>query len=81
MSSSLKKSIRKPRAKKSLRKSRTKKSLKQKCQQWVSNKIAINMREYKKGKYKSPKQAIAVAYSQVLKKHPECKRVMKRKSK
>lgn len=73
----IKKSSRKKRTKKSVRKS----TLKQKCQRWVSNKIAINMKEYKAGKFKSPKQAIAVAYSQVLKKHPECKRVMKRKSK
>ena len=46
----------------------------------VSNKIAINMKEYKQGRYKSPKQAIAVAYSQVLKKSPKCKKVLKRKS-
>jgi hypothetical protein len=30
------------------------------------------MKEYKEGRYKSPKQAIAVAYSQVRKSHPHC---------
>ena len=78
--SSPKKSMRSS-PKKSKKRSRKSVSLKEKCQKWVSNKIAINMGEYKDGKYKSPKQAIAVAYSQVLKKHPECKKVLKRKSK
>lgn len=76
--SRIRKSTRKSRIRKSARKSR-KSTLKCKCQQMVSSKIAINMREYKQGRFKSPKQAIAVAYSQVLKKSPNCKRVLKRK--
>ncbi len=48
------------------------------CQKRVSEKIAINMRE---GKYKSQKQAIAVAYSQVRKMSPACDRFLKRQNK
>ena len=44
-----------------------------KCQKILSKKIGINMAEYKQGRYSSPKQAIAVAYSQVKKNHPGCK--------
>ena len=44
-----------------------------KCQKALSNKIKINMKEYKSGRYKSRKQAIAVSYSQTQKSHPECK--------
>jgi len=44
----------------------------------VSKKIGINIHE---GIYKSNAQAIAVAYSQVNKKHPSCKRVLRKKSK
>jgi hypothetical protein len=46
----------------------------------LSSKIAINMREYKNGRFKSPKQAIAVAYAQVLKQSPGCKRQLSRKT-
>lgn len=49
------------------------------CRDMLSSKIAINMREYKKGRFKSPKQAIAVAYAQVAKKSPACKRFLSRK--
>lgn len=44
-----------------------------KCQKLLGKKIGINMAEYKQGRYTSPKQAIAVAYSQVRKDHPGCK--------
>ena len=44
-----------------------------KCQKALSNKIKINMKEYKTGRYISPKQAIAVSYSQTIKKYPRCK--------
>jgi len=39
------------------------------------------MAEYKKGRYKSPAQAIAVAYSQVQKKRPACKKVLSKSKK
>lgn len=51
------------------------------CKSRVSSKIRINMREYKKGVYKSRAQAVAVSYSQVLKKYPHCKKTLARKSK
>jgi len=53
--------------------------MKKTCRDLLSSKIAINMREYKKGVYKSPKQAIAVAYAQISKKSPACKRFISRK--
>ena len=46
-------------------------SLKKKCKKRLSNKIRINMGEKR---YKNRKQAIAVAYKQVLKKYPECQK-------
>uniref|UniRef100_A0A6C0I506 Uncharacterized protein n=1 Tax=viral metagenome TaxID=1070528 RepID=A0A6C0I506_9ZZZZ len=58
----------------------TNKSLKTICRSLLSNKISINMKEYKSGnkKIKSPLQAIAVAYSQIKKKYPECSKSLKR---
>ena len=53
---------------------------KKSCRTELSRKIAINMAEYKAGRYKSPAQAIAVAYSQVQKKRPGCKKSLKKKS-
>ena len=53
---------------------------KKSCRSELSRKIAINMVEYKAGRYKSPAQAIAVAYSQVQKKRPNCKKYLKKKS-
>jgi hypothetical protein len=38
------------------------------------------MKELKEGKFVSRPQAIAVAYSQVQKKHPACKRWLKQKN-
>lgn len=52
-----------------------------KCRDRLSDKIAINMREYKNGRYKSPKQAIAVSYSQINKMYPNCRRHLKKMSK
>jgi hypothetical protein len=52
-----------------------------KCKEYLNKKIAINISEYKMGKYKSPAQAVAVAYSQVRKKHPSCRRVIKKSKK
>jgi hypothetical protein len=58
----------------------TNKSLKTICRSLLSNKISINMKEYKSGnkKIKSHLQAIAVAYSQIKKKYPECSKSLKR---
>jgi hypothetical protein len=39
------------------------------------------MGEYKKGRFVSPAQAIAVSYSETLKKFPMCKRHLSKKSK
>jgi hypothetical protein len=62
-------------------KSRAKRSLtkrspltKRSCQSKLKNKIRINMTEYKKGRFSSRQQALAVSYSQVKKKSPGCKR-------
>ena len=58
-------------------------SLKNFCRSKLSNKIKINMKEYKQGnkKIKSVLQAIAIAYSQINKKYPKCSRSLKKKSK
>ena len=50
------------------------------CKEKLSEKIRINMREYRNGRWVSPQQAIAVSYSQVLKKSPSCKKVLGSKS-
>ena len=65
------------------KRSKSKSSLKKYCRNKLSNKIKINMKEYKQGnkKIKSPMQAIAIAYSQIKKKYPKCSRSLKRKSK
>ena len=52
---------------------------KSKCKQHLNKKISINMKEYKRGLFKSRKQAIAVSYSQTLKKHPRCKKSLARR--
>lgn len=53
-----------------------------KCREYLQKKIAINMEEYKQGRFVSPSQAVAVSYAMVLKKYPHCKRFLKlRKSK
>jgi hypothetical protein len=73
---SLKKSTKvvKKSIKKSVKKSPKRKSL---CKQRLSKQIAENIKE---GTYSSRSQAIAVAYSQVQKKYPHCKRYLKKKS-
>lgn len=45
------------------------------CRERLQQKIRANMREYA-----NPKQAIAIAYSQVLKASPRCKSHLKRKT-
>ena len=64
--------------KKSKRRKRSKRS-KSKCRKYLQDKISINMGEYKKGKFSSRKQALAVSYSQVKKKSPGCKRFFSRR--
>ena len=74
----------KSKSKRRSKRSKSKKgSLKKYCRSKLSNKIRINMKEYKQGnkKIKSPSQAIAISYSQVKKKYPKCSRSLKRKSK
>lgn len=62
---------------------RTRSNVKLFCRSKLSKKISINLREMKYGnKYiKSPKQAIAISYSQIKKKYPKCIKSLKRKSK
>ena len=59
---------------KSRRKSRKSRSS-GKCSMYLNRKIGINISEFKAGRYKSQPQAVAVAYSQVRKEHPACKRM------
>ena len=69
-----KRSIKKKSPKKSVKKSmRMGMKSSSKCQKLLGKKISINMGEYHRGRYSSPKQAIAVAYSQVKSEHPGCK--------
>ena len=51
---------------------------KRSCQTKLKNKIRINMTEYKKGRFSSRKQALAVSYAQVKKKSPNCKKYFKK---
>jgi hypothetical protein len=51
---------------------------KSKCRQRLNDKIKINMKEYEHGLYQTRKQAIAVSYSQTLKKYPRCKKSFSR---
>ena len=63
-----KKSVEK-KAKKSAKKSPT-------CKQRLYKKIGININEMKDGRYVSRAQAIAVAYKQIAKEFPHCKRYL-----
>ena len=65
------KSVSRPRSN-SVKKTKKKPS---KCKQYLSDKIAENIRE---GKFKTRQQAIAVAFSQVKKSHPQCKRFIEK---
>lgn len=56
------------------RKSRSKRS--KRCKSLLSRKIGINIHE---GIYANKEQAIAVAYSQVRKRHPSCRRILGKK--
>ena len=72
------KSLRK--AKKSVGK-KVKKSTKKipTCKKRLSEKIAININEMKDGLYVSRAQAIAIAYKQIAKGFPHCKRYLSSK--
>ncbi len=61
------------------KKRRSKHKNKSKCRQRLNDKIKINMKEYKTGLFQTHKQAIAVSYSQTLKKYPRCKKSLTRK--
>jgi len=47
-----------------------------KCNKLVSDKIAINTKEFQKGKFVTIKQAKFVSILQVKKKHPECRVIL-----
>ena len=65
-------------SKKVRRKSKMKKC--ETCQEALSRKIRLNMREMKENKtFRTPKQAIAVSYSQVSKERPGCRAVFSRR--
>jgi hypothetical protein len=49
------------------------------CKQRLSKKIGININEMKDGRYVSRAQAIAVAYKQIAKEFPHCKRFISAK--
>jgi len=42
------------------------------CKNYLKKKISKNMKEYKKGRFSSRKQALAVSYSQLRKKYKKC---------
>ena len=80
-----KRSVKKRQTKKKQLRSRTKKRnyskshpKKDKCYKYLKSKIKINMSEYKRGRYSSRQQALAVSYSQTKKKYPGCSRYFKR---
>tara|TARA_Y100000814_G_C11990925_1_gene285068 strand:+ start:102 stop:476 length:375 start_codon:yes stop_codon:yes gene_type:complete len=50
------------------------KPVEKKCLKDFEKKKKVNLSEYKKGKYVSNKQALAVTYSQVFKAEPKCKK-------
>jgi hypothetical protein len=62
------------------RKSKRRSKRSKRCRSLLGKKIGINIRE---GIYANKAQAIAVAYSQVRKRHPSCRRILgkKRRSK
>jgi len=47
------------------------------CRDLVGDKIALNMREFKEGKWQNRSQAIAVSFSQVQAQHPRCRRFLR----
>ena len=59
--------------------SHNRKSIRFSCKALLSKKIGINMSEYKRGRFVSRSQAIAVSYSQVKKMKPKCSRYFTKK--
>jgi len=49
------------------------------CNLALRKKIRLNMDEYKRGRYSSRQQALAVSYSQINKNNPYCRRYFSRK--
>jgi len=47
------------------------------CRQYLADKIKINMEEFESGKFVSRSQALAISYSQVKKKYPNCTKYFK----
>ena len=69
------------RSKKMSKKRNSKRRSSTRCKNLLKKKIEINMKEYKKGRYISRAQAVAVSYSQIKKKHPSCRRSLSRRKK
>ena len=57
------------------KKSRSRTKKKTPCQIYLQQKIGINMREWKRGRYKSQRQALAVSYNQTKSKYPRCRSI------
>jgi hypothetical protein len=55
------------------------KPLEKKCLKNFNTKLGTNLSEYKKGRYTSYKQALAITYSQVLRKQPKCSKYISSK--
>ena len=51
-----------------------------KCKNRLQEKIKINIDEYKRGRFVSPPQAVAVSYSQIRKNFPECRKYFEKRS-
>jgi hypothetical protein len=56
------------------------KPLEKKCNKLFKKKLSTNLSEYKKGRYQNYKQALAITYSQVLRKNPKCSKYITSKS-
>jgi len=65
--------------KKSYSRSRSVSAGRRRCNAILSAKVKKNIGEYGRGRYANRAQAIAVAYSQVRKSHPKCKRYYKKR--
>ena len=57
---------------------KSKKNSKKSCDKTLQSKIGKNIGEWKKGRYSSKKQALAVSYSQVRKSRPGCAKYYRR---
>ncbi len=76
----VKRKSRKVKSRKGSRKS-TRNSRKSFCNKKLKNKIGINMSEWKKGRFSSRSQALAVSYAQVKKSNPKCSRYFRKSKK